>query len=153
MKILKHMIIFTVMFLVVSCTSGPGGEISATETPTITPTPAATPMPINVLPNGNETGEILKISGNGPDTSHTFVLDAETLVRVKWEQHSTGGFELFILNLDPNQADTQYGKVLFEMVLGPSSGFTDFSFIAGKYQVDIEQSDGPWEVWITSVTH
>ena len=152
MKIIKQMLVVALSFLLVSCMSSAGG-ILATKTPTTIPTPADTPIPINDLPNGNQTGEILKISGNGPDSSNTFTLDTETMAMVKWEQHSTGEFKLYILNLDPAQSGTPYGKVLFEMVLGPSSGFSDFSFAAGKYQVDVDQSDGPWEIWITSVTH
>ena len=152
MNISKLMIVLVLVFLMVSC-SGTGGQILPTATPTITLTPAPTPLPISVLPSENETGDILKISGKGPDSSHTFTLDAETIVRVKWEQHSTGKFKLYVLNLDPAQSGTPSGKVLFEMVLGPSSGFADFSFIAGKYQVDVDQSDGPWEIWLSRVTH
>jgi hypothetical protein len=153
MKILKQMSFFALALLVVSCTSSPGGGFLATKTPTTNPTPASTPIPIDVLPDKNETGEILRISGIGPDSSQTFLLDVETIVRVKWEQSSTGNFKLFIISLDPAQAETPYGRVLFEMTTGPSSGFADFSFIAGEYQIDIEKSDGPWEIWITRITY
>ncbi len=138
--------------LLVACTTAPVEMPVATGTPTTIPTPASTPIPIDILPKTNETGEILRITGSGPDSSHTFVLDAETIARVKWEQTSTGDFTLSIRNLDPNQAGTAYARVLFEMISGPSSGFADFSFIAGQYQVDVEKSDGPWEVWIQSVS-
>jgi hypothetical protein len=117
------------------------------------PTPTLfipSPVPIELMPTENVVATLLKLSGNGPDTSPPFTLATNTILRVKWQQFSTGKFTLSVVNLDPNQ-ETIYREVIFESIVGPSSGFGIFEFVAGEYQVSIGEADGSWEVWVEQV--
>jgi hypothetical protein len=54
---------------------------------------------------------------------------------------------LEINNLDPELAGTRFGSVAFEFVIGPSSGVKAYTYIPGKYVIEVE-ADNAWEVWL-----
>jgi hypothetical protein len=94
------------------------------------------------------SGQVTTLSGNAPATGVPFTITANSMLRVNWQQASTGDFVMAVTNTDPSQVGTPNGRVVFEDITGPSAMFSDYDFIPGKYQIVVESADGPWKVWI-----
>jgi len=138
-----NLILFVLInVMLAACTSAQPTETSA-------PTPAIqTPKPTIILPD-----EVFRISGEGAGIAEaTFSLSEETRIRVSWNQSSEAKFVLVLFNLDPKMEGTQYDRVTFEYYIGPSSGYGDYILIPGEYGFEIEEGDGPWEIWIQEIT-
>jgi hypothetical protein len=147
-------IIPVVFLLLLTACSNSATAVPATEAgpaPTLPVNADATLPPLDVMPATPALREILSVSKIGPGSSEPFVLSELSMIRVNWQQSSSGPFELAILNADPTQADTPYGKVVFESTTGPSARFSDYEFMAGQYTVVVEKADGPWNVWVEYV--
>jgi hypothetical protein len=114
--------------------------------------PTATLPPLDLTPSTPAGNEIASLSGNSPVTGKPFTITANSILRVNWQQASTGDFVLAIINTDPSQAGTDNGRVVFESITGPSAMFSDYEFIPGNYQIAVESADGPWKVWVETVT-
>ena len=142
-KINISIVLFLISILLAACFSDQPAETSA-------PTSVIrTPKPTVILPD-----ELFRISGEGAGIAEeTFTLTEETPIRVSWDQSSEGKFVLVLFNLDPEMEGTQYGRVTFEYFVGPSSGYGDYILIPGEYGFEVEQGDGPWEVWIQEITN
>lgn len=142
-KIETLLILVATIVLLFACSSDQPAETSA-------PTSAIrTPKPTVILPD-----ELFRISGEGAGIAEeTFTLTEETRIRVSWDQSSEGKFVLVLFNLDPEMDGTQYGRVTFEYFVGPSSGYGDYILIPGEYGFEIEEGDGPWEVWIQEIAN
>lgn len=110
------------------------------------PTPTFAPYP--QLPTAVVTGEILRLSGDGPFTSEPFKLEKDEALRVSWQQSSKSQFILSVVNADPALKGDPSGKVTFEFMVGPSFGNGDYKFKAGSYVISVDKADGPWEVWV-----
>lgn len=154
-----------VIFLVLglgACSNSPAPAVSTSTPVTIAPTALITPtrivtptgtitptfVSLSLLPTTAVQGEILRTSGSGPKTDIPLTLKADTVLRINWQQSSSGHFLLTVTNLDASKINTPYGKVTFADVVGPSSGSGDYPFITGSYVVSVEQANGPWQVWI-----
>jgi len=149
---MKTKIALAVVFLLVACSS----PITPSETPDLQATakaalPTPTLPPLNLVPVTPATSELISVSGSGPGSSDSFSIKDKSIVRVNWQQASTGKFVLKIVNNDPAQAGTPYGDVTFEVVTGPSGGVSDYEFIAGQYTAKVVSADGPWKVWVEYV--
>ncbi|MFQ5410553.1 MAG: hypothetical protein ACE5FI_19255, partial [Anaerolineales bacterium] len=109
------------------------------------PTPYPTLPPTVVSPN-----EIFRATGDGPGVTATFSLAEDMRIRVNWDQSSTERFVLAVFSVDPTDTAQQsgYDRVIFEDSLGPSAWHGDDDYIAGTYAIEVEQADGPWEVWV-----
>ena len=93
-------------------------------------------------------GELFRTSGEGPGIANeTFTLTETTRIRVNWDQFSE---DLFVLVIFREDSDSQ-NRVTFEYFVGPSSGYGDFDFEPGEYVIEIEEGDGPWEVWLQEI--
>jgi len=164
-KPVRSSLVILIIALLVAC----GGKAASPvvlpgegETP-IPSGPSATPiytLPASItltpklilMPNAEVDAEVLRISGNGPYTSAPFKLEGQRYLRVNWQQYSNGKFSLYIINLDPSMKNTQYGEVNFDLWPGPDAGSSDYEFIAGTYVISIKDSQGPWEVWLQTLT-
>ena len=160
-----HFILLFLVFLLCTagCSSTPGST-GMDDDPTVIPFPtmdvAATPMPLpeaecpfEVLLPATITGELMRISGTGKFTSDPFQLSETTTLRVHWIQSSQVDFSLAVINKDPAFEYSSYGKVNFEMTMGPSASCGDYEFIPGEYQVLVETADGPWQIWVEIVVY
>jgi hypothetical protein len=92
-------------------------------------------------------GEIVRVNGISGEVSEPFSIEEHGTVRIHWDQASEGIFMLEINNLDPELAGTRFGSVAFEFVIGPSSGVKAYTYIPGKYVIEVE-ADNAWEVWL-----
>jgi len=139
--IINYFLFIVFVILMVACRAGSPTDTSA-------PTSAIqTPKPTVILPD-----ELFRISGEGAGmVGETFTLSEESHIRVSWDQSSEGKFVLVLFNLDPEMEGTHYGRVIFEYFIGPSSGYGDYILIPGEYGFEIEEGDGPWEVWIKEI--
>jgi len=164
-KPVRSSIVILIIALLVAC----GGKAASPvvlpgegETP-VPSGPSATPiytLPASItltpklilMPNAEVDAEVLRISGTGPYTSAPFKLEGQRYIRVNWQQYSNGKFSLYIVNLDPGMKNTQYGEVNFDLWPGPDAGSSDYEFIAGTYVISIKDSQGPWEVWLQTLT-
>jgi hypothetical protein len=149
---MKTKIILVFVVLLAAC-SGPAtvSEVPAASDSPSSFGPTATLPALEMVPVVPAAGEILSLSQTGPGSSDPFTLNEKTMVRVNWEQASSGDFLLAIVNEDPAQAGTPYGRVVFESTTGPSAMLSEYEFIAGQYRVVVEKADGPWKVWLEYV--
>jgi hypothetical protein len=144
---MKIKIAFVVVLILAACSNlaGSSGTPNLPEgTPAITPTLPS----LDLVPLTPATSELMSISGSGPGSSGPFAITGKSMVRVNWQQSSTGKFVLAVINTDPAQAGTPYGRIIFESVTGPSAMVSDYELIAGQYTIAIEMADGPWKVWV-----
>jgi len=146
----KLILIFVILLAACSGPATASEAPIASASPTLVgPTP--TLPPLEMVPIVPAAGEILSLSQSGPGSSEPFTLNQETLLRVNWQQASAGEFLLMIVNEDPAQAGTPYGRVVFESTSGPSAMLSEYEFAAGEYRVVVEKADGPWKVWLEYV--
>lgn len=96
--------------------------------------------------------EIVSFSGDSAQ-SQTFSLNSETSIRVYWNQVSKKSFLLSTTNLDPNLANSPDRSIVFESYVGPSSGCADATLSAGNYQINIENADSSWTVWVQTINY
>ena len=149
---MKTKIALIVVFLLAACSS----PTASSATPDLQATakvalPTPTLPPMNLVPVVPATSELANVSGSGIGSSESFMISEKSVVRVNWQQASTGKFVLKIVNNDPAQAGTPYGEVTFDVSTGSSTGSLDYEFIPGQYTIKIEEADGPWKVWIELV--
>ncbi|MBL7163072.1 MAG: hypothetical protein ISS57_10730 [Anaerolineales bacterium] len=96
------------------------------------------------------TDELFRTSGEGSGVAEkTFIINETTRIRVNWDQSSEDLFVLVIFREDSESIN----RVTFEYIVGPSSGYGDFDFEPGEYVLEIEEGDGPWDVWLQEVTN
>ena len=151
-KRFKALALLGLVFLLAAC-AGPANG-SPTLTPAVSDAALQTPVPsivvtpsLAVVPTA-ATGEILRVSGNGPQGGIPLKLAADTRIRINWQETHTTAFTFTITNQDPKAANTQNGKITIDNTIGPASSYVDYLFASGDYIVAVEQSDGPWEIWI-----
>jgi hypothetical protein len=149
---MKTTIALVVVFLLAACSS----PTTPSATPDLQATakaalPTPTLPPLILVPVVPATSELVSVSGSGPGSSDPFTIADKSIVRVNWQQASTGKFVLKIVNNDPAQAGTPYGDVTFEVATGPSARASDYEFIAGQYTAKVVSADGPWKVWVEYV--
>jgi hypothetical protein len=148
------LVALTLLMLLVACT--PTAESLVEESlPAPTRTPGGpTLTPISFIPPDAvpvQASELLRFEGDGPGQAGPLVLDAETKLRVHWQQFGEQIFQIFIVNTDPNQNDPLYKKVALALSDVPSVGYTDYTLIPGEYLVMVETSQGEWIVWVEVV--
>lgn len=102
---MKIKIAFVVVLILAAC-SNPAGSSGTPNLPVGTPTITPTLPSINLVPPTPATSELMSISGTGPNTSEPFAITEKSMVRVNWQQSSTGKFVLAVVNTDPAQAGT-----------------------------------------------
>ena len=92
--------------------------------------------------------EVFRTSGEGAGIAEkTFTLTEKTRILANWDQSSE---DLFILKVFQLDSDPELW-VIFEYVIGPSSGSGEFEFAPGEYSINVENGDGPWEVWLQEI--
>lgn len=96
--------------------------------------------------------EIVVVTGDSPKIGN-FSLTNETAVRIYWNQESKENFSLSTTNLDPKLLDNPERKTTYETIVGPSSGCSDTLLSAGEYEVNVEDSVGPWIVVIQEIKY
>lgn len=93
--------------------------------------------------------ELYRVAGEGsPFVSQPIRLATDATLRINWNQSGQGKFILSLANRDPALQSTPYGRVIFELSVGPSNGSGEYSFVAGEYVLQVEEADGAWEVWV-----
>lgn len=141
---MKTILVLIAAVLLAACStsggSSSGSQAAASPTPTLPPFELVPPTPA--------VEEIVTASGTGPGSSSPFTIEEKSVVRVNWQQSSTGQFVLKVVNDDPAQAGTPYGEVTFAATTGPSAMAMDYEFIPGEYTIEVTSADGPWKVWI-----
>jgi len=138
-KSLLFLSIFTMILLAACSNSSSSADAGATAVPTLPP--LAQPQ----VPVGEE---LINVSQTGPGSSDVFTISQTTKVRVNWQQASNSEFSLVIVNEDPSQMGTPYGKVVFESTVGPNAMLADYELIPGQYRIVVERADGPWKAWV-----
>jgi hypothetical protein len=148
--IMKTKLAIVMVLLLAACSSltAPLATPTATVGTVVVLPPKATLPPLDLTPSTPAANEIASLSGSAPATGKPFTITANSLLRVNWQQASTGDFVLAVTNTDPSQAGTANGRVMFESITGPSAMFSDYEFIPGQYQIAVESADGPWKVWV-----
>jgi len=166
LKITKILLILMTLILFAACSSTPQTETVPTHEP-----PAQEPAPDEEIeidfvvnedapdepmptprPTSIAADELIRTSGEGPGETDTFTLEEDTRIRVSWDQSSEGVFIMVVVRADPDPNNPFPERIVFEDVKGASDGYSDFDYFAGEYYIEIEQADGPWEVWAQQIT-
>jgi hypothetical protein len=91
-------------------------------------------------------GEVVKLAGNSFTTSDTYTFGADTTLDVTWNYTGTAPFALWLVNASDVVTDPNFDRILVNDVTGPHSGTSKTKIIAGDWQVQVEQAEGPWTV-------
>jgi hypothetical protein len=148
-KRLTIIINLSILFALAACASRPTPTptsavtqaVSSPTAPSLTPIPAVTVAP----------GEVVKLSGDTFTTSDPIHIDAATTLAISWNYTGSGPFALWLINVGEEVSDPQYDRMLIVDVDGPPSGAAQQPVIAGDYAVQVEQAEGPWTVEVTIV--
>ena len=112
------------------------------------PAITATPTSMDLVPVTPASKLIMSETHTGPASSAPFTVSEKGRYRINWQQSSSGKFVLSMINSDPGQLGTAYGRVIFESITGPSARFSDYELIPGQYMAVVEAGDGLWKVWV-----
>jgi hypothetical protein len=139
------------VFVLAACAPAAPAEPQDAPPPTRTPGgPTLTPVSFIPPDAPSATGsELLRLEGDGPGEGQ-FTLQAETTLRVHWQNFGETVFQVFILNTDP-QAAPEYQQISMALAAAPSIGYTEYTFIPGDYLLKVETEAGEWQVWIESI--
>ena len=153
---MKTRLAFIIVLLLAACSSpktpSANPAAPATNPPAQAGTNAkATLPPLDLTPSTPASSDLATFSGSAPATSAPFTVTKNSILRVNWQQASTGDFVLAVINTDPAQKGTANGRVVFESITGPSAMFSDYEFIPGQYTIAVESADGPFKVWVQYV--
>jgi len=121
---------------------------SSTEA-TISPTVGADATQADITPGAIRTiaaGEVVKLAGNSFTTSDTYRFGADTTLDITWAYTGTAPFALWLVNASDVVTDPNYDRILVDDVTGPNAGSAKTKIIAGDWQVEVEQAEGPWTV-------
>ena len=91
-------------------------------------------------------GEVVKLAGNSFTNSDTYRFGADTTLDVSWNYTGTAPFALWLINVSENVTDPNYDRILIDDITGPHSGTAKQKIIAGDWQIEVEQAEGPWTV-------
>jgi hypothetical protein len=147
----RTLCLIVLALLLAAC--APAAVATPDELPTAAPTRTPggpTLTPISFIPPETtpaRASEILRFEGQGAGQGGPLRLDAETTLRIHWEQFDETSLRIWVVNTDPNQSDPRYKKISVAFADVPSFGYTDVPLIAGEYRIEVE-SAGKWQVWV-----
>jgi hypothetical protein len=142
---LRVFAIFAGSIMLASC------GLSSPTTPTVTPAISLSGASAQILPT-ESASELIRINGLGaPYTSPPLQFSSDVTLLVHWEQSSVGEFS-FVMSSGNGFAETVVSdEILFELVLGPSTGSGEAAFSPGDYVLKVTAADGPWLIWIETI--
>src|SRR5262249_38282728 len=104
-----------------------------------------TAVPVHTV----SAGEVVKLAGDSFTTSDTYRFAADTTLDVSWTYTGTAPFALWLINASENVTDPNFDRILVDDITGPHTGTAKQKIIAGDWQVQVEQAEGPWTVQFT----
>jgi len=118
----------------------------STQTQTVLKTKQDINCPFATISPADTENELLRISGE-VTSEQEFSLSKATDVRFYWIQSTKDNFELSVVNLDPALENNVEKTTILETYVGPSSGCVDATLQAGSYKIVVDIVNGAWQVW------